>query len=264
MVGINLPPDAALALRADPQALKSALTVAKLAALQPVGTVTDTVGPSAGGNTVQQGRAGMVGTGTPLAPDGATTTSARESLSTAARVILDILDSTDAVPLRGAAPLVATPPGNGQAGALASALARQVGQSGLFYESHLGQWLNGTRQLDSLMREPQAMLGRPPAPPTPASTDRNSAQPVLQLTYEPAATPTLATAGAARVAAAAVAESTGLALPEEGAGTPAQAPKNTVTYSAPAPGPAATATAGPAANPPTPSAHLAQQATQAY
>ena len=81
MIGINLPADVSLALRTDPQALKSALTVAKLAALQPVGTVTDTVGPAEGGNTVQQGRAGTVGTGMPPAPEGAATTSARESFS---------------------------------------------------------------------------------------------------------------------------------------------------------------------------------------
>lgn len=269
MIGINLPADVSLALRADPQALKSALTVAKLAALQPVGTVTDMVGSAEGGNTVQQGRAGTVGTGMPPAPEGAATTSARESLSTAARVILDILDGTDAAPLRSAAPIVATPPGSGQAGSLASALARQVGQSGLFYESHLGQWLNGTRALDSLMREPQAMLGRPPAPP--ATTD--PAQPVLQLTYQPAAgaaapAPAQAVAQAAAKAATAVAVATdsgSLPLPAEGPGadTPAQAQKAASTYSAPAPSTASTA-AAPAANPSTPSAHLAQQATQAY
>ncbi|MBB1631982.1 flagellar hook-length control protein FliK [Cupriavidus sp. UME77] len=269
MIGINLPADASLALRTDPQALKSALTVAKLAALQPVGTVTDTVGTAEGGNTVQQGRAGTVGTGMPPAPEGAATTSARESFSTAARVILDILDGTDAAPLRSAAPIVATPPGSGQASSLASALARQVGQSGLFYESHLGQWLNGTRPLDSLMREPQALLGRPPA--APATTD--ATQPVLQLTYQPAAgapAPAPAQAAAqvaakAATAVAAAAESGSLPLPGEdpGADTPAQASKAAATYSAPAPSAASTA-AAPAANPSTPSAHLAQQATQAY
>ncbi|NUA28365.1 flagellar hook-length control protein FliK [Cupriavidus basilensis] len=272
MIGINLPADASLALRTDPQALKSALTVAKLAALQPVGTVTDMVGPAEGGNTVQQGRAGTVGAGMPPTPEGAATTSARESLSTAARVILDILDGTDAAPLRSAAPIVATPPGSGQAASLASALARQVGQSGLFYESHLGQWLNGTRPLDSLMREPQAMLGRPPA--APATTD--ATQPVLQLTYQPAAgaaapAPAQAAAQAAADAAKATAavvvaaESGSLPLPAEGPGadTPAQAQKAASTYSAPAPSAASTA-AAPAANPSTPSAHLAQQATQAY
>ncbi len=267
MIGINLPADVSLALRTDPQALKSALTVAKLAALQPVGTVTDTVGPAEGGNTVQQGRAGTVGTGMPPAPEGAATTSARESFSTAARVILDILDATDAAPLRSAAPIVATPPGSGQTGPLASALARQVGQSGLFYESHLGQWLNGTRPLDSLMREPQAMLGRPPAPP--ATTD--ATQPVLQLTYQPAAgaaAPALAQAAAQAAASAvkaATTDSGSLPLPAEdpGADTPAQAPKAAGNSSAPAPGLASTAAAH-AANPSTPSAHLAQQATQAY
>ncbi|TKC89286.1 flagellar hook-length control protein FliK [Trinickia terrae] len=42
--------------------------------------------------------------------------------------------------------------------ALASALAQTVSDSGLFYESHLAQWLSGLRMVDSLASEPQTRL----------------------------------------------------------------------------------------------------------
>ncbi|QCP47820.1 flagellar hook-length control protein FliK [Trinickia violacea] len=43
-------------------------------------------------------------------------------------------------------------------GLLASALAQAVSDSGLFYESHLAQWLTGLRMVDSLAAEPQTRL----------------------------------------------------------------------------------------------------------
>jgi hypothetical protein len=42
--------------------------------------------------------------------------------------------------------------------ALAGALAQAVSDSGLFYESHLAQWLSGQRTVDSLAAEPQTRL----------------------------------------------------------------------------------------------------------
>ncbi|KWI57334.1 ribonuclease E [Burkholderia pseudomultivorans] len=50
----------------------------------------------------------------------------------------------------------ATPPP--PATALRAALAQAVSESGLFYESHLAQWLAGQRPLAALLREPQARL----------------------------------------------------------------------------------------------------------
>ncbi|MBU9693605.1 flagellar hook-length control protein FliK, partial [Burkholderia multivorans] len=44
------------------------------------------------------------------------------------------------------------------AGALRAALAQAVGESGLFYESHLAQWFAGQRPLATLLREPQARI----------------------------------------------------------------------------------------------------------
>ncbi|AGK49308.1 flagellar hook-length control FliK family protein [Burkholderia thailandensis MSMB121] len=53
------------------------------------------------------------------------------------------------------------------AAALSLALAQAVAQSGLFYESHLAQWLAGQRTTAELAREPQARLasGAPPGAP---------------------------------------------------------------------------------------------------
>lgn len=60
--------------------------------------------------------------------------------------------------------------------ALRAALAQAVSESGLFYESHLAQWLAGQRPLAALMREPQARLTSALAPADrdalpPGSTD---------------------------------------------------------------------------------------------
>ncbi len=49
--------------------------------------------------------------------------------------------------------------------ALRAALAQAVSESGLFYESHLAQWLAGQRPLAALMREPQARLTAEPVQP---------------------------------------------------------------------------------------------------
>jgi len=49
--------------------------------------------------------------------------------------------------------------------ALREALAQAVSESGLFYESHLAQWLAGQRPLAALMREPQARLTAEPVQP---------------------------------------------------------------------------------------------------
>lgn len=81
------------------------------------------------------------------------------SLSAAARVVSTILKlPADAVPaVRGAVPLspqlptLAVP-------ALAATLARTVAGSGLFYESHLQQYVAGTRTLAQMVQEPQAGL----------------------------------------------------------------------------------------------------------
>jgi hypothetical protein len=63
--------------------------------------------------------------------------------------------------------------------ALAAALRDAISLSGLFYESHLEQWLNGSLPLEALKQEPQAALpaiaGFSPAEsPTPATAQSQS------------------------------------------------------------------------------------------
>ena len=52
---------------------------------------------------------------------------------------------------------------------LSAALAGQIRHSGLFYESHLRQWLSGQYDLQELLREPQNRLLQPAAGSQPAA-----------------------------------------------------------------------------------------------
>lgn len=66
-------------------------------------------------------------------------------------------------PARLATPSVPISPIADQAVAsaqVAAGLKQAVDQSGLFYESHLAQWVAGKRALDDVQREPQAQLAR--------------------------------------------------------------------------------------------------------
>jgi len=58
--------------------------------------------------------------------------------------------------------------------ALRAALTQAVSESGLFYESHLAQWLAGQRPLAALMREPQARLAAALAPADPDAAQHGS------------------------------------------------------------------------------------------
>ncbi|RQR30428.1 MULTISPECIES: flagellar hook-length control protein FliK [unclassified Burkholderia] len=58
--------------------------------------------------------------------------------------------------------------------ALRAALAQAVSESGLFYESHLAQWLAGQRPLAALMREPQARLTTAPVQPAPDAAQHDA------------------------------------------------------------------------------------------
>ncbi|RQU13007.1 flagellar hook-length control protein FliK [Burkholderia cenocepacia] len=75
--------------------------------------------------------------------------------------------ASSATAVRGAA---APPPD----ATLRAALAQAVSESGLFYESHLAQWLAGQRPLAALMREPQARLATALAPADPAAVPHES------------------------------------------------------------------------------------------
>lgn len=77
------------------------------------------------------------------------------SLSSTARVLTSLLSAAQgsATALIGKAALFS----NGQPDTpqLAQRLSDTIAQSGLFYESHVAQWVKGERSLPDLMREPQ-------------------------------------------------------------------------------------------------------------
>lgn len=62
--------------------------------------------------------------------------------------------------LQGTAPLLPATAANANASQIMPALRDAVTFSGLFYESHLAQWVAGKRSLPQLMREPQAQAGK--------------------------------------------------------------------------------------------------------
>ncbi|MBR7990813.1 flagellar hook-length control protein FliK, partial [Burkholderia cenocepacia] len=75
----------------------------------------------------------------------------------------DQASSSSAAATRAAAAPSVAPP----VAALRAALAQAVSESGLFYESHLAQWLAGQRPLAALLREPLARLATALAPADP-------------------------------------------------------------------------------------------------
>jgi hypothetical protein len=78
------------------------------------------------------------------------------TLSSTARVLTSVLSAAQgsAATLIGKVPLFGGdgPPNTAQ---LAQRLGDTIGQSGLFYESHVAEWARGERGLPELMREPQ-------------------------------------------------------------------------------------------------------------
>ncbi len=82
------------------------------------------------------------------------------SLSSTARLLAGIpgtaLTDSDGATVTGTRPIVAGSPG--EVATLAEALKRSITQSGIFYESHLAQWLAGSRAREDLRAEPQARL----------------------------------------------------------------------------------------------------------
>nr|WP_211950030.1 flagellar hook-length control protein FliK [Cupriavidus yeoncheonensis] len=162
MTGIHLPSGLTSAQTLDPQQLRTGLsTLDKVALLQPVldaseSGVQNSIDQAIRNSQAARATNGQAATGT--LPPG---TSTRESLSFAARAILTLMDGKPAQPLRSAGPLLPAPPAAGNSATVAAALATLVDESGLFYESHLSQWVAGARPLASILQQPQAPLGRP-------------------------------------------------------------------------------------------------------
>ena len=88
--------------------------------------------------------------------------SATASLSNAGRLVDNLLHAAQLdgtlAKIAGTSAIVASADLN--ASKLAQAMQNTIERSGLFYESHLNQWVNGTRSLDELMLEPQAQVGK--------------------------------------------------------------------------------------------------------
>ncbi|GJG94148.1 flagellar hook-length control protein FliK [Cupriavidus pauculus] len=181
MTGIQIPSSLIPQQAPDPQLSRPALAIDKLAALMPVpevsqGNVQTSTGEAA--QARQPNALGPGGTDPRLAGQPGST---RETLSFAAKAILDLFEGGSAAPARPATPLLAASPTGNPAATqdLASALARFVDQSGLFYESHVTQWVMGQRPLSELLQEPQAALRNPAQSPTqmPAPSAQPQAQP---------------------------------------------------------------------------------------
>lgn len=87
----------------------------------------------------------------------AETGAAKATLSSAGRLINNLLQSAEqdgvSTTLVGKAPLVGASTAN--TAQIAAALQNTLTSSGLFYESHLQDWINGNRSLTDLMHEPQ-------------------------------------------------------------------------------------------------------------
>ncbi len=85
-------------------------------------------------------------------------TSSTTSLSTAGKLIDILLQNSveggKSVPVSGKTPIASA--ANLPTPQLASALQNTLSKTGVFYESHLSQWVNGQRALTDIKQEPQA------------------------------------------------------------------------------------------------------------
>ncbi len=152
-----------LAQRVDLVPLKSEVEITGPGAVAQVEKVTNDVRLPSRAAMLQQLGVGLLKSGDNNSPTavparpGATVT-----LSVAARTVNAILDVSSGVSskITGTEPLwpkLQSP----LAPVLSATLARTVANSGLFYESHLAQFVAGTRTLAQLAQEPQAGLNAP-------------------------------------------------------------------------------------------------------
>jgi hypothetical protein len=90
--------------------------------------------------------------------------SANLTLSTAGRMINNLLQAQadgPAAAITSRTPALPGPPTSGMPTAqIANALHDSVAFSGVFYESHVTEWVDGKRDLADLQREPQAQIGK--------------------------------------------------------------------------------------------------------
>ncbi|MDB5799884.1 MAG: hypothetical protein JWL63_823 [Rhodocyclales bacterium] len=100
------------------------------------------------------------------------TTSLQPKLSPAGQLISQLLTGrqgdSQAASLNRNEPLLPAPPT--KAAPLTPLLRQAVSESGLFYESHQAQWIEGESSLESLLREPQARASMVAPQPGPQGT----------------------------------------------------------------------------------------------
>ena len=102
---------------------------------------------------------------TPPNTNAAAPSSTQTQLSVAARTLADVLLKYPELPpaLKAAAPLLSA--ATQEPAQVAKALQRGIGESGLFYESHVARWFTGKLPLNTLAREPQMRGWQPTATP---------------------------------------------------------------------------------------------------
>lgn len=109
--------------------------------------------------------------------------SAGVALSQTGRMLGDLIagqqgGENDAATVQQSSPLFEGKP---QPVQLATQLASRLAESGLFYESHQAEWVNGERPLQSLLREPQAQLvGRDDLQNGEVHRSNNASQPMQE------------------------------------------------------------------------------------
>jgi len=108
--------------------------------------------------------------GAPVAPVHEGTDSVEPSLGATARLISRLLSQTDAVTAPPSPEPLAAVAGNARQ--VAAGLKKAIVTSGLFYESHLAEWVDGAGSKADLLREPQAALPRIEADPARDSESR--------------------------------------------------------------------------------------------
>ncbi len=79
---------------------------------------------------------------------------------------------TPAVPLNGSQPIASAPPNSAQD--LLPLLKQAITQSGMFYESHQAEWVEGRLPKAALLQEPQGKLTSPAAFASPFDDDANA------------------------------------------------------------------------------------------
>ncbi|KVE96904.1 flagellar hook-length control protein FliK [Burkholderia vietnamiensis] len=208
-------PGAGVASAAPALAQPAAPPASAQTALSDVALVLDAISRSGGVATPAiAGRAPLLADPTVLlnaltaSPDGAQPGAAAAAASVPASSSSPSSSTPSAATAANAAAAVRDTPAAPPTAALRAALAQAVSESGLFYESHLAQWLAGQRPLAALMREPQARLATVPVQTAADAAQHDAPDPLDELLAQRAPLP-----AASRTALPAGASATGSAAP---------------------------------------------------